>query len=102
MINILNILLVKEYLNKKLEDPEFRKEWTELDPEYNLIRAMLLARKKRHLTQKQLSDITGIDQADISKIESGNANPALSTLKRLADGMDMILKVDFVSKHAKM
>ncbi len=92
----------RKYLNKKLEDPEFRKEWTELDPEYNLIRAMLLARKKRHLTQKQLSDITGIDQADISKIESGNANPALSTLKRLADGMDMILKVDFVSKHAKM
>ena len=72
----------RKYLNKKLEDPEFRKEWTELDPEYNLIRAMLLARKKRHLTQKQLSDITGIDQADISKIESGNANPALSTLKR--------------------
>jgi len=92
----------RKYLNKKLEDPEFRKEWTELDPEYNLIRAMLLARKKRHLTQKQLSDITGIDQADISKIESGNANPALSTLKRLADGMDMILKVDLVSKHAKM
>ena len=92
----------RKYLNKKLEDPEFRKEWTELDPEYNLIRAMLLPRKKRHLTQKQLSDITGIDQADISKIESGNANPALSTLKRLADGMDMILKVDFVSKHAKM
>ena len=92
----------RKYLNKKLEDPEFRKEWTELEPEYNLIRAMLLARKKRHLTQKQLSDITGIDQADISKIESGNANPALSTLKRLADGMDMILKVDFVSKHAKM
>ena len=92
----------RKYLNKKLEDPEFRKEWTEQEPEYNLIRAMLLARKKRHLTQKQLSDITGIDQADISKIESGNANPALSTLKRLADGMDMILKVDFVSKHAKM
>jgi transcriptional regulator with XRE-family HTH domain len=92
----------RKYLNKKLKDPAFKKEWNELDPEYNLIRSMIMARKKRHITQKQLATITGIDQADISKIENGTANPALSTLKRLADGLDMILKVDFVPKHAKI
>ena len=92
----------RKYLNKKLKDPAFKKEWDKLDPEYNLIRSMIMARQKKHLTQKQLAAITGIDQADISKIENGTANPALSTLKRLADGMDMILKVDFVPKHAKI
>lgn len=92
----------RKYLNKKLKDPEFKKEWDELEPEYNLIRAMIIARKKKHLTQKQLATITGIDQADISKIETGNANPALSTLKRIADGMGMLLKIDFVPKHAKI
>jgi len=92
----------RKYLNKKLKNPAFKKEWDKLDPEYNLIRSMIMARQKKHLTQKQLAAITGIDQADISKIENGTANPALSTLKRLADGMDMILKVDFVPKHAKI
>ena len=91
----------RKYLNKKLKNPEFKKEWDELEPEYNLIRAMIIARKKKHLTQKQLATITGINQADISKIETGNANPALSTLKRIADGMGMLLKIDFVPKHAK-
>jgi transcriptional regulator with XRE-family HTH domain len=52
------------------------------------------------MTQKELAQRTGIDQADISKIENGVANPALSTLKRLAEGMDMVLKLEFVSKHA--
>ena len=43
----------------------------------------------------------GIDQSDISKIETGNANPSLSTLKRLAEGMDMILRLEFIPKKAK-
>ena len=48
------------------------------------------------MTQKQLSESTGIYQADISKIERGLANPSLLTLKRLADGMGLKLKIDFV------
>ena len=58
-------------------------------------------RKEKGLTQKELAEKTGIDQSDISKIETGNANPALSTLKRLADGMDMILRLEFIPKGAK-
>ncbi len=48
------------------------------------------------MTQKQLAEITGITQADISRLESGTANPSLRTLKRLAAGMGMALKVEFV------
>lgn len=54
------------------------------------------ARAKKGLTQKQLSEITGIHQTDISKIERGIGNPSLLTLKRLADGMGMALKLEFV------
>lgn len=91
----------KNYLNTQLENPEFKKEWDESEPEYNLINAIVKARKEKHLTQKQLAEKTGIDQSDISKIETGNANPALSTLKRLADGMDMILKLELIPKHPR-
>ena len=56
-------------------------------------------RKEKNLTQKELAKKTGIDQSDISKIETGNANPALSTLKRLAEGMDMVLRLEFIPKN---
>ena len=86
--------LLEEYM----ENPEFKKEWEYLEPEFNMIQSLINARKSRNMTQKQLAQRTGIDQADISKIENGNGNPTLHLLKRLADGMDMILKLEFVPK----
>lgn len=88
-----------KYLHKQLEDPEFKKEWDNLEPEYNMIQAIVDARKKSNLTQKQLAERTGINQSDISKLETGNANPTLQLLKRLAEGMDMVLKLEFVPKR---
>ena len=90
-----------KYLEKQLEDSEFKKEWDDLEPEYNMIQAIIDARKRSHLTQKQLAERTGIDQSDISKLETGNANPTLQVLKRLAEGMDMMLKLEFVPKQIK-
>ena len=89
----------RNYLNKQLENPDLKKEWDYLEPEYNTMQAMIDARKRCNMTQKELAERTGIDQSDISKIETGNANPALSTLKRLADGMDMVLKLEFIPKQ---
>lgn len=63
---------------------------------YNLT----VARENAEITQKELAKKTGIDQANISKIERGIANPSLSTLKRLAHGMGMQLKIDFVPMQA--
>ena len=89
----------KDFLNTQLQDPEFKKEWDLLEAEFNVIQAMIDARKQRNLTQKELAERTGIDQSDISKIETGNANPSLATLKRLAEGMDMVLKLEFIPKQ---
>lgn len=85
----------RETLNEQLKDPDFKKEWDALEPEYQIIKAMLDTRNEKSITQKQLADITGIPQADISRLENGNANPSLRTLKRLAEGMGMKLKVEF-------
>ena len=53
-------------------------------------------RLEKGYTQEQLADVTGIHQTNISKLESGSANPSLRTLKRLAAGMGMKLKLEFV------
>ena len=85
-----------DYLNEQMKDPAFKKEWDAQEPEFTIMQAMIDARKASGLTQKQLSERTGIAQADISKLESGNANPSLKTLQRLAAGMGMKVKVEFL------
>lgn len=67
----------------------------EIDTPAALAESLILARERAGMTQKQLSDLTGIYQADISKIERGISNPSISTLKRLADGMGLKLNIEF-------
>lgn len=88
----------REFLNEQLRDEEFQKEWNDIQPEMDVIRAMVAARVSQNLTQKELAERTGINQADISKLENGTRNPSLKLLKRLADGMDMVLKIEFIPK----
>lgn len=85
-------------LNEQLQDEEFRKEYEAMKPEFVIIQAMIDARKKAGLTQKELSDRTGIAQGDISKLENGNGNPSIKTLQKLAEAMNMTLKLEFVPK----
>lgn len=84
-----------DFLNEQLQDPEVRAEYEALEPEFSIMQAMIDARKSSGMTQKQLSEKTGIAQADISKLESGSANPSLRTLQRLATGMGMRIKIEF-------
>lgn len=84
-----------EYRNMKLQDPELKREYDALESEFDIIQAMIDARKQSGLTQKELAERTGINQADISKLENGTANPSIRTLRRLADGMGMKMKLVF-------
>ena len=85
-----------DYLQEQLKDPDFKKEWDDIQPEMDVIRAMIDARIEQNLTQKELAARTGIDQADISKLENGTRNPSLKLLKKLASGLGMQLKIEFV------
>jgi DNA-binding XRE family transcriptional regulator len=83
-------------LAEKMKNPEFRAEYEALEPEFVIMQAMIDARKSAGLTQKQLSERTGIAQGDISKMENGNANPSLRTLQRLAGAMNARLRIEFM------
>lgn len=91
----------RELLNEQLKDPEFKKEWDDIQPEMDVIRAMIDARLSQNLTQKELAERTGINQAEISRLENGTRNPSLKLLKRLADGLGMELKLEFVPLRKK-
>ena len=86
-------------LSEQLKDEEFRKEYEAIQPEMDVIRAIVDARTSQNLTRKELAERTGINQADISKLENGTRNPSVNLLKRLADGMGMALRIEFVPKQ---
>ena len=91
-----------EALQKELKNEEFKKEYDSFETEYSLVQSFIEARRQNKITQKELSMQTGIAQADISKIENGSANPTIKILKRLADGMNMKLKIELIPKTKSM
>ena len=91
-------MTLKEYKNNRMKNPEFAKAYEEVQPEMNVIRAIIDARISQNLTQKELAERTGIAQTEISRLENGTRNPSIKLLQRLADGMDMVLNISFTPK----
>ena len=49
-----------DYLQEQLKNPEFKKEWDDIQPEMDVIRAMIDARIEQNLTQKELASGLGM------------------------------------------
>ena len=89
----------EDYKKQQMQDPELVREYEVIQPEMDVIRAIVNARTSQNLTQNELAKRTGINQADISKLENGTRNPSVNLLKRLAEGMGMSLKIEFIPKQ---
>ena len=85
----------KDHLKEQLKDPEFRSEHEALEPEYEIIRQIILARNELNMTQEELAERTGIKQSNISRLEKGTYNPSLSSLKKVAKGLNKELHIEF-------
>ena len=86
----------EELKDLALSDSETRKEYDALEPEYQLILALIELRSEQHLSQQEIANRTGINRSDISRIEHGNANPSLKTMKRIANALGKQLIISFV------
>ena len=80
-----------------LKDPELKKEYDKLQPEFAVIRAVIEARIKKGLTQDKLAQKIGTKQSVISRLESGRANPSVAFLKKLAQALNSHLEIKFIS-----
>lgn len=78
-----------------MKNPAFRKERETTRVEFEIARAVIRARIKRGLTQKQLADKLNTRQSVISRVERANTIPSVSFLKKLAQVFGMTLKVQF-------
>lgn len=83
-----------EELHKKwMKDPEYRREYEKLEPEFQIARQIIAARIKRKMSQKELAEKIGTGQAVISRLEGMNAKPSISLLARVAEALKTQINV---------
>lgn len=86
----------QRHLAKELQDPEFRRLWEDDAPYRALLKAMCTAQDEFDLTQAQLAERCNMSQSNLNRIVTGNGNPTLSTLQRIARGFGKVLMISFV------
>lgn len=82
-----------EIEKEKKIDREFRKAWEESREEYRLIGEMIELRKREKLTQKEVADLTGGKQQDISRIEKLRVNPSLRMFCNIINALGYELQI---------
>ncbi len=83
------------YLKKVLRNPKIKAEYDKLEPQFAPIEAILEARAKKGMTQAQLASKIGTKQSAIARVESGNANPSIGFLQKLAEALGKKLVIRF-------
>lgn len=88
-----NLISFSKHKAEMLKDPEFKKAYDTLEPEYAVIRAVLKKRIASKMSQKDLAKKLGTKQSAISRLESGTYNPTLSFLKKLSIALGSKLEI---------
>jgi DNA-binding XRE family transcriptional regulator len=78
------------------KNKEVRNELKKNESEYKIIEAIIMARKEKNLTQKDLAKLIGTRQSNISRLESGNYNPSLEFLNKVAQAVGKKLEVKII------
>ena len=78
-----------------LKDPEVRAAYDALEPEFELAAAIIRKRIEKKMSQAALAKKMGTKQSAISRLESGEYNPSLTLLRKVAKALDSKLTVSF-------
>lgn len=77
-----------DLLSEELKDENLQKEYNALEDEFTLAREVILMRKNKHLTQKDLAKLAGTSQPAIARLESGNyKNLSLKFITKVANAL---------------
>ena len=69
---------------------------SDLQPQREIMKILQNYRLSNNLTQEQFAEKSGIPLFEIKMLESATGDPSLELLKRLADSMEMELRISFV------
>ena len=84
-----------------MNDPEYRREWERLEPEYQVSMAFLMLRSERGWTQAEFAQRLGVSQSYVAKLEGGR-NISLRQLWRVAGALGCALEMRFTARNDEM
>lgn len=86
-----------EKLKKELlSDPETKRLYDEMEAEYQVVSEVIRKRLEKKMSQKQLADRIGTKQSAISRLESGESNPSINFLSKVAKALGGELQIKIV------
>ena len=88
----------RQFKKRLLKNPKIKKTYKELGPEFEVVALLLEMRLKKHITQREIAKKAGTKQSAISRFESGTYNPNFSFLYKVADALNVELKVSVNTK----
>ncbi len=91
----------EEFEAELLKRPGVRKAYEDLQPKYDLIRALIKRRNELGISQQNLAAMIGTKQPAISRLESGDNNSTLGTLTRVADALGLEVRLSLLPKRSK-
>ena len=88
----------KKFKKELLENPNVKKTYEDLQPEFAIARAIIEARINKKVTQQELARRMGTGQAVVSRLETASASPTFSLIKRLANALNLKVELRFTPK----
>jgi ribosome-binding protein aMBF1 (putative translation factor) len=85
----------REVRDTFLAEPEVQESYQELAPRFAVVRQLIALREQRGWSQRQLADRAGMKQPQLARLETGQVEPKLDTLQRLATAMGFRVRVSF-------
>lgn len=84
----------KEYKEAAFSsNPALRAEYDALSAQYEIIDAIIAERIEQKLTQAELAERANTKQSNISRFESGNYNPTVEFLQKMAGALGKNLNI---------
>ena len=82
-----------QFKKEAFKRPGVKKAYTEMQPEMKIIRALIISRNKKGMSQRKLAQKIGVPQSALARFETGKINPTLSSLQKITSGLGLKLLV---------
>jgi len=89
-LKLIPFLKIREEL---MRNPEYRKIHEASAFEFGILKAIIIARARQKLSQRELAEKIGVKQSALARFESGRTNPTLSFLKKVVSGLGLSVTV---------
>jgi transcriptional regulator with XRE-family HTH domain len=89
---------MKEMKDKKIQNPEFRKEYKRVKEEMQVASQIIKLRVKSNMTQQQLAEKMDTSQSAVVRLEGGNQTTSVRTLLKAAKALNCKLEIKFIPK----